>query len=110
MPRWLLVLIAVLLPLQLAWASVADYCGDAHDATAVHAAHHHAADDGTDLDGNDAPVPDCGHCHGHLTALPVSLDVGSAFMTRFESEPLSALFVVSRPAPRPERPQWQPLA
>ena len=110
MSRWLLVLLAVLLPLQLAWSGVAHLCVDAHEAAAVHASVHETADGGADASGGDACAAVGGHCHGHLTALPLSLDVVTVAMARFEGAAPVASLVATRPSPRPERPQWPTLA
>jgi len=109
MKRWLLILFAILLPLQLGWAAVADYCGDAHHAE-LHAVHADAHELGDADDGSAAVDIDCGHCHGHLTAL-APLGVELAAQDRRDA-PCGGVVAATtaRPGPRPERPQWSDLA
>jgi hypothetical protein len=110
MPRWFLIVFAILLPLQLAWSSVAHLCIDSHEAAAIHAAQHDGAKAGVDQVGDDPCATAGGHCHGHLIALPLSLDVASVAMAGFEGAAPVASLVTSGPSPRPERPQWATLA
>ena len=111
MKRWLLVLLTVLLPLQLAWANVADYCGDAHQVSSAHGSHQHAALDPADDDVGDAGTEfDCGHCHGHSAAILLRLELSRLPQHSLESFAMAPVRTTRPPSPRPERPQWQPLA
>lgn len=107
MSRWLLVLIALLLPLQLAWAGLAEHCGDSHELSVAHGLHQqHDADGGSD----EPATPDCGHCHGHVAALPLRLPSLQATEARQQAQVLPPPRFSGLAPPRPERPQWQYLA
>ncbi len=113
----LITLLAILLPLQMAWARVSDTCLD-HPAghVQVHAdAHDHSDGLGADAPesgtGDEPPsTTDCHHACHHFTAVvstPALLSQG----------PLPASITASPPrrladqaAPRPDRPQWPVLA
>ncbi len=108
MSRWLLVLIALLLPLQLAWAGVAAYCGDSHELAVAHGLHHQHEQ--ADASGDEPAAPDCGHCHGHVSALPLRLPSLQATDARQQAQVLPSPPFSGLAPPRPERPQWQYLA
>lgn len=108
MSRWLLVLIALLLPLQLAWASLGEHCGDSHEASAVHGLHH-AHDQALD-EHDDPATPDCGHCHGHVSALPLPLPSLALTTARQTAQCLAPPRLSAISPPPPDRPQWQRLA
>lgn len=110
MSRWLLVLIALLLPLQLAWASVGEYCGDAHEAPAVHAVHLHTDGVHVDADADEGSEPDCGQCHGHFVAMPLHAAPQGAVCAPRATAQAPARRLVPLLSARPERPQWPPLA
>jgi hypothetical protein len=113
----LITLLAIVLPLQMAWARVSDACLH-HTASHVHAqvdAHDH--DHGPSAEalepaaGDEPPsATDCHHACHHFTAVvsaPVLLTQG----------PLPDLVTAPPPpwaadqaAPRPDRPQWHALA
>jgi hypothetical protein len=109
MKRCLLVLFALLLPLQLAWANVADFCGDAHAIAHVlqHADEHdHESGDG---DGSQ-PGVECSHCHGHTTPMPTSWSLKADAVEPADAPLLPEPHASAPPGPRPERPQWSCLA
>ena len=108
MSRWLLVLIALLLPLQLAWASVAAHCGDSHELSVAHGLHHQH--DQAEAGSDEPAMSDCGHCHGHVAALPLRLPSLQATDARQQAQALPSPRFSVRAPPRPERPQWQHLA
>ena len=121
MRRWLAILLLVLLPTQMSWAAVADYCAHESGAAADHVGHHDHATHGQALadaadvhDADDGAASaadiDCGHCHGQcagmlLWLVPASLD-------RLASTPLRADDAPSavHTSAQPERPQWARLA
>ena len=114
MSRWLLVLLALLLPLQLAWAGVGAHCGDAHDGAMAHGLQ--VADE-RGLEGLDGPddhdgtaSPDGPHCHGHVSALPLAASSVAVSPARQALHRQAAPRVSAIPPPRPERPQWPALA
>ncbi|QJE02335.1 hypothetical protein HH212_21825 [Massilia forsythiae] len=126
MRRWILILLLVVYPFQVALA-MADAC---YASTASGVTHHaaegaqaspqiaaakvamlqaavlQAADDGA------GPAdPHCPACmFGHILTLPsASVAVGVERLADAASAPPAA-FPASRPAPRPERPQWTAAA
>jgi len=114
MHRVVLLLLAVLLPLQFAWGAVTSYCGHESGAAAQHFGHHeHAHEDATPVD-TEAALPadnDCWTCHS--TALPAITCGGSALPQVAAAHVLCAQAGLQRPsvAPEaPERPQWPRLA
>ncbi|SPC20176.1 cation efflux protein, CzcI family [Cupriavidus taiwanensis] len=124
MQRLLLVLLALVLPLQFAWAGAAAYCGHEVAASAkAHFGHHEhrhqagsgmqdpSADPAQDKAKLNLADPDCGVCH--IASLPFA---------RADAQDLPALRRVELappvPQPRfsshsaraPDRPQWPRLA
>ncbi|WP_444634851.1 cation efflux protein, CzcI family [Cupriavidus oxalaticus] len=122
MQRLLLILLALILPLQFAWAGAAAYCR--HEVAAAakqhlgHHEHQHKADAGqhetkADTDGDKLGIadPDCGVCH--IASLPFA---------RADAPPMQASQHVeqaqappqpgfsSHSARAPDRPQWSRLA
>lgn len=115
MPRRLLILLfAVLLPLQLAWGAVSAYCQHESGATAKHLGHHehvHKVNGKKAVDLKVAPDNDCGTCHGAgatalvgpQAALPTLPAVTTPRTERSRAPP-------SLPPEGPYRPQWPRLA
>jgi hypothetical protein len=111
MSRWLLILLAVLLPLQLAWANVAQGCDAAHHqpASEQHAValHEHAQDD---ADSQRDSEPACEHhCH------PLPLLAPTPYQQATEPSPQQLapgtwLQAAGSLRSRPERPKWLPRA
>jgi hypothetical protein len=110
MNRWLLVLLAVLLPLQLALASVAHACDAAHHAPASEQvqAHDHEHEASFSLDGESSLSCDH-HCH-HVTAFAATLGGPSAAMAPQQVAPAHCTGAASSLPSRPERPKWMSLA
>jgi hypothetical protein len=112
MSRWLLVLLAVLLPLQLAWANVAHGCEAAHHqpSSEQHAqGHHEHAQDDVDSVGDSSDAACEHHCHPLPLLAPTPYQQAAepslqqlATSTRQEA-------AGSLPS-RPERPKWLCLA
>ena len=124
MKRLILIFLALVLPLQFAWASAAAYCR--HEVTASAKAHfgHHEhqhraasgkqdahADKGQDAGKLGLADPDCGICH--IASLPFARadapDVHA--MRRVElAPPAPQPGFSSHSARAPDRPQWPRLA
>jgi hypothetical protein len=127
MQRLILILLALVLPLQFTWAGAAAYCR--HEVTAsanapkAHLGHHehqHKADSGKpgqpadkaqDTGKLGLPDPDCGVCH--VASLPFARadapDVQA--MRRVElAPPVPPPGFSSHSARAPDRPQWLRLA
>jgi hypothetical protein len=113
MRRFLLLVIAVLLPLQLAWGAVSGYCQHESGTASKHFAHHehvHKAEAKKAVDLKVAPDNDCSTCHGigvtalvgPQAALPV-LGLGT------QSRAATTRAPPSLPPEFPERPQWPRL-
>lgn len=139
MRRILIVLLAIVLPLQFAWAGAAAYCGHEPDGVAArHFGHHsHAHHDGGDAgdangdasgdragpaaksDGKhgdkpsayQAPDLDCAVCHlAASTAVPSVADLAPAITGATFGHPLLRALFRSAPDALPDRPQWSRLA
>lgn len=114
MKRLIAVLLALLLPLQLSWAAVGEYCQ--HESSPQAAQHfgHHAhvhTDEGTKDGGKTAIDSDCSFCHTGAAATMAAqaphvpeIATGSSLVTLVQPAHASAL---ARP---PDRPQWVRLA
>lgn len=113
MRKWLAVFILFLLPLQLTWAAMGNYCQHENGSATPHIGHHvhkHSSQIGESGQPDKAKAgsadTDCGTCHtGCSIALPSALSATAA--------PSSLDFVALRLMPRtspplaiPDRPQW----
>jgi hypothetical protein len=121
MRRFFACLLALLLPLQLAWGAAAVYCQhETAPAGAGHLGHHqHVHDVQKDdnhrhakmLGGKVVGDHDCGYCNMVATAVaphvdeavPASLDAGQPQAAVERRHP-------SAPPRAPDRPQWRRLA
>lgn len=117
MRRWVLIILLLVYPLQVALA-MADQCCVTTPAGVTH----HAAEAGAGADAlqplfvaddGDSPLadPHCPACMlGHIIYLPS--DAAAMPGQRHESTAIAAVlpFVTSPPAARPERPKWPALA
>ena len=116
MSRWLLVLLAVLLPLQLVWANVPHGCDAAHHQPAseqhalvldAHAQDH--AQDHADSQNDSSDAACEHHCH------PLPLLAATPYQQATEPSP-QQIAPSTRPQAagnlpaRPERPKWVSLA
>jgi len=125
MRRLLLVFLAILLPLQFAWAGAAAYCSHekagSQQASTPHFGHHTHEHKAADSDGHadDAksassaklPDADCNACHfpgSHGLFGEMRVTGGHHFVTVRYRPRVSAFGSI--PAPVPERPQWPGLA
>jgi len=121
MRRFLVTFLLCLLPVQISWAVVADYCAHEQAGDTQHFAHH-ADEYGVSAAALDADQPDSGidpvklnvghdHCHlvgfiGLLSEAPVAAPVVPT-LSAFHG--LRQVFS-SQILDRPERPKWPPLA
>lgn len=110
MRRLLPLILLCLLPLQISWAAVTDYCGHEQDKAAQHFGHHddeHHASSGASDDGKQ-PGQSLGHDHCHLSGF---IGVLSSFTAPAPE------YACPKPHDRegsycslatypPERPQW----
>lgn len=117
MIRLLVLFLALLLPLQFAWAGAAEYCQhEAEPAAALHLGHHEhrhegASDGKTSAGGKWLLDADCNVCHaagapliaGSTTVAPLAALAGRA-------ADLTAPPPASAPSRAPDRPQWSRLA
>jgi hypothetical protein len=115
MRRLLLLVLAVLLPLQFAWGAVTGYCQHETGVAASHFAHHehvHKADPAKAAESKFAQDADCGICHAGgapavATALPAPSVVLALNQPALAHSPDA---LASAPTRAPERPQWPRLA
>lgn len=111
MRRFLVLIMLCLLPLQISWATVADYFGHEQDKGAQHFGHHadeHNVSPDTPDDGAQPGKSSLGHDHSHLSAF---LGILSAFhlpASDFSrtSPHCDRCFPPSLAPDKPERPKW----
>ncbi|WP_378235151.1 hypothetical protein [Aquincola agrisoli] len=102
----------MLLPLQISWAAVAAYCE--HEAHA--APGHDLQFDGyehaqpSDGDASGEAGHDCGHCHGHGSAMLPRAPDASGVPAHAHPPAAPDGRAAAHAPPRPERPQWPTLA
>lgn len=118
--RYLILFLVLLLPLQVSWAAVANYCGHEQKTTASHFGHHQDEHQHSatlpDSTGNDKQPTDkysFGHDHNHLSGFIALLLTETAIPDRVPSSQLLPDDIPSLPALPPgrlERPNWSALA
>lgn len=112
----LITLLAIVLPLQMAWARVSDACmhhavSEVHAQAGVHQHDHGPSADAPEpgaVDGGDeaSSTTDCHHACHHFTAVvsaPVLLTQGPLPDLAMGAPPR---WKADQAAPRPDRPQW----
>lgn len=110
MRRLFILFLLCLLPLQISWAAVGDYCGHEQDNAAQHFGHHddaHEPSPSPSDDGKqDAQSFGHGHCHlsGFLGVLSTFADTAHECVHPRPHEGEGTY--QSRPTCPPERPQW----
>lgn len=119
MQRLMVLLILCLLPLQISWAAVADYCGHGKGEAVQHFGHHddghegHEASSGKSDPDKQSGKAGFGHDHCHL-AVFLGLLGGTVIHTPDQPAlpPLRCdeRIHASLPLDRPERPKWYALA
>ena len=115
MTRRFILFLALLLPLQFAWAGAAAYCGhETTPAEARHVGHHdhqHQADADPSPAGKLAADNDCGTCHAAGSAVLFDASVLPAVVPATSPVVPHALRRVPTALSRaPDRPQWLRLA
>ncbi|MFG6458110.1 cation efflux protein, CzcI family [Roseateles sp. BYS96W] len=110
MARLLLIVLALLLPLQFSWGAVAGYCQ--HETTPPearhvgHHAHEHPAEKAAKPSAGKADA-DCGDCHAaSLTGLPTPASPTLAWAAREAPPAARPHRYPSAPQRAPDRPQW----
>ena len=115
MKRWFVLLFAVLLPLQFAWAGAAAYCQ--HETTpsqSRHFGHHehaHKASAEQPASTKLAGDNDCGTCHA--AGAPVMFEANEILLIASASatvDPQPSPALLDALARAPDRPQWLRLA
>ena len=117
MRRWLALFLLCLLPLQVSWAAVADYCSHEHGSATQHFGHHDDehevwTDQPDDAKQQTDPVQtgksSLGHDHSHLSGFLALLHEHSVSTYNALQPALrcNALTYPSIPPDRPERPNW----
>ncbi len=112
MKRWLVVLLALLLPVQFAWAGAATYCDHETTGRTQHFGHHEHVHQPSaeESSGKSLGDNDCGTCHAgsallvEFTALPNAFPASAAVIPHRLRPIPTAL------ARAPDRPQWLRLA
>ncbi|QBP12547.1 cation efflux protein, CzcI family [Cupriavidus metallidurans] len=115
MHRYLLILLALILPLQFSWAVGSRYCQHETGAESWHFGHHehhHQATKATaSLEKKLGLDTDCSYCH--LASQPSAFGIQPANAESqhfaFPEDNFELLFT-SLSLPAPDRPQWQRLA
>jgi len=117
MRRLLVLVFALLLPLQFAWGVAAAYCQhevSTSQGAAAHFGHHehvHHGEPKKPAAGKLVIDSDCGACHGSGTAAPsVAISVTDALPVMEKASGSLTLGHPSAPGGPPERPQWIRLA
>ena len=120
MRRLFILFMLCLLPVQITWAAVVDYCG--HEATGdvQHLAHHadeheHVLPFNGDLPVNSADPLESnfGHDHCHLSGFIALLSptiLNAAILPTLPALHGENFVFSSQMLDRPERPKWHPLA
>ena len=116
MRRFLLLLLLCLLPLQISWAAVAEYCGHEQDKAAQHFGHH----DDEHKASSAKPDPDkqpekfnLGHDHCHMSGYLGFLNEAAFHTSALPTQPSLRYNEAASPSlalDRPERPKWPALA
>ena len=111
MCRWLVLVVAFLLPLQFAWAGASAYCQ--HETTeqqSKHFGHHFHAHKGEAKKSSDSKLmadADCASCHASASAAMLTQLDGRDFeATSASADVVLAPSFTSALARAPDRPQW----
>lgn len=112
MKRLLLIFLLTVLPLQMSWAAVTNYCQHENGKAAQHFGHHEhkhqaTSDDTLKLKSSLTVDTDCGVCQLSSAALPsASSDVAPISARQAGPSPIKADLISSVRPERPERPKW----
>lgn len=112
--RFVLALLIALLPMQLSWAVVGEYCGH-ESGRATHLGHHEhqhvsAADDQASGKLPDGAHPDCGVCHAGHAVFASVLPAHAAASASAGVAAHHPARIAAHPASEPEKPKWLRLA
>ena len=112
MRRFLVLLLLCLLPLQISWAAVANYCGHEQDKTAQHIAHHDDEHKAFSTQSNPDKQPEkfnLGHDHCHMSCFLGFLTEAAFHASVPSTQPSLRYDETAYPSlalDRPERPKW----
>lgn len=121
MRRFLVLILLCLLPLQISWAAVADYCGHEQEKTAQHFGHHgdeHKAfpekSDPDKFNSDQQPGKfDLGHDHCHMSGFLGLMNEVAFHASALPAQPSLRCDERAYSSPaldKPERPKWHALA
>jgi hypothetical protein len=113
---WIIVLLAVLMPLQLSWAATGRYCQHETDTASKHIGHHihqHQFTERTEEGGEFAKKisvdMDCGTCQAGCSMAIQEQDVIQTVDLTLHIAPRPLARSSPAPEDRPDRPQWDAL-
>lgn len=116
MRLWLIVFLAILMPVQLSWAATGRYCQHESDVSSKHVGHHahqhqitEHAGSGGDLARVVAVDMDCGTCHAGCSMAIQEQDVIETVDLTLQIAPRPLAQSSPAPEDRPDRPQWDAL-
>lgn len=115
MPRLLIALLLMFMPLQFIWAAASPYCQHEVSAAVTHFGHHahehHAEAGGEDLKAQSTTTDmDCHACHGVGTGMALNASSQAIVVSTGRPVPQVVPARVHPPLSRPERPNWTVLA
>lgn len=121
MRRLIILLMLCMLPVQISWAAISDYCSHESTSQGQHGVHHHAAHDFAvsvfDLDlpsqSSDPDQAKFGHDHCHLAGfigLLTTVEMRAAIAPDLLFMQGESSVFSSQILDRPERPKWFLLA
>ena len=111
MRRWLILVFALVLPLQFAWASASAYCQhESGEQQSQHFGHHFHAHKGEAkkaADNKFTADADCGSCHASCSVAIAALPSAHAVAAASPAAKVAASPPFSSALARaPDRPQW----
>lgn len=111
MMRALILLLALLLPLQMSWAAMGTYCQAESETTSPHLAHHEhtagKAQKSTSTPSNEGDI-DCSLCHfSCIKSIQLhSTGVATPVVDALQTSPSSSRHPASHVAEGPDKPNW----
>ena len=116
MRRLLVLLMLCLLPFQMSWAAVVEYCGHEQEKASQHFGHHddeHKAFSEKSDSDNQPGKFDLGHDHCHMSGFLGFLNEAASLASVPPAQPSLRYDEAVYPSlalDRPERPKWRVLA
>ena len=116
MRRLLVLLMLCLLPFQMSWAAMAEYCGHEQGKAAQHIGHHDAEHKAFSAQSDSDKQPgkfNIGHDHCHVSGFLGLLNEAAFLASVIPSQPSLRYDEAAYPSlalDRPERPKWRALA